>query len=94
MRGRAIPNSRLNFSLAATDICFMKGCFGSMILNEFSSLGYMVVDMPISKRDFEKALDLRELKEEIVDKLGEIAARFKLAQEEEVATNGGRIDVV
>lgn len=46
--------------------------------------------MPIRQKDFEKALDLRRLKEEIVDRLGNIAAQLKLVQEEEVATNGGR----
>ena len=50
--------------------------------------------MPIRQKDFEKALDLRRLKEEIVDRLGNIAAQLKLVQKEEVATNGGRVDLV
>ena len=50
--------------------------------------------MPMNREDFEKALDLRKLKQEWVDKLKKISSRLGFISEEEVATNGGRVDLV
>jgi hypothetical protein len=50
--------------------------------------------MPITKEEFEKALDLNKLKNKWVEKLERIADKLGLIQVKEVATNGGRIDLV
>jgi hypothetical protein len=50
--------------------------------------------MPLTREDFDKASDLNKLKQQCVNKLEKIASRLGLNQEEEVATNGGRVDLV
>lgn len=67
-----------------------------IVINRLRTLSSasLIIWVRIRRRDFEKALNLRKLKEEIVDRLGNIAAQLKLVQEEEVVTNGGRIDIV
>lgn len=50
--------------------------------------------MPLTKEDFDEALDLNRLKQKWVNKLELMASKLGLDQEEEVATNGGRVDLV
>jgi len=50
--------------------------------------------MPLSREDFEASLDLTQLKAKWTDKLQEIASKLGLTQKLEVATNGGRVDLV
>jgi hypothetical protein len=50
--------------------------------------------MPISKKEFDEAFDLRKLKEKWVKELDSLAQKFGFKCEEEVSTNGGRIDLV
>lgn len=50
--------------------------------------------MPLSKEEFETALDLNALKQKYATKLEFIASKLGLVQEKEVNTNGGRVDFV
>jgi hypothetical protein len=52
------------------------------------------MDMPMNKKDFEESIDLRELKEKWVEKLKILGEKLGFACAEEVATNGGRVDLV
>jgi len=50
--------------------------------------------MPITEKEFDEALDLKELTSTWVEKLDEISKKIGLTQEKEVATKGGRVDLV
>jgi len=50
--------------------------------------------MPLTKEEFDAALDFNELKQKYAAKLELIASRLGLVQEKEVPTNGGRVDFV
>lgn len=50
--------------------------------------------MPITNEEFDDALDLSELASTWIEKLNEISNKIGLSQEKEVATKGGKIDVV
>lgn len=50
--------------------------------------------MPISGQNFEKATDLKKLKEKWVKKLKILAQRLGVKCKEEMPTNGGRVDLV
>lgn len=50
--------------------------------------------MPLSKEEYDAALDLNELRKKWVNKLENIATKLGLTQKEEVSTNGGRVDLV
>jgi hypothetical protein len=50
--------------------------------------------MPLSEKNFEESPDLDQLRLKWVDKLDAIASKLGLTQKKEVATNGGRVDLV
>ena len=50
--------------------------------------------MPLSKEEFEAALDFNELKRKYADKLEQIASKLGLIQAKEVETNNGSVDFV
>jgi hypothetical protein len=52
------------------------------------------MSMPMDENGFEESIDLRELKEKWVEKLKILSEKLGFVCAEEVATNGGRVDLV